>query len=350
MKWTFYPQHPTDPIRNPISGEFFSTEAVGDPTDALVREAVQNTLDARQKLPVSRVPARVRIFLSGDAGAVSSSKVSQWIDGLWPHIESPGNGLRDQPKQGDSCPFLVYEDFGTIGLTGDPTEHQVVDGVQNNFLNFFRAEGHSDKGEHDRGSWGVGKTVFPRASRISSFFGLSVRTDDKKSLLLGRSILKYHRVAKNSFKSDGYFGEFRSDGFALPLEKSSTIDGFRRDFQIKRQSEPGLSIVIPWYETDSENGVTHAKVVSAVISGFFYPILMGHLSVDIETQTSSMSLDVNSIVSEVGKLQGEESRELSSMLELAMWAQTRLEDEFHHLTAPLSGTMWWTSMFVCPLR
>lgn len=343
MKWKFYAQHPTDPIRNPISGEFFSTEAVGDPTDGLVREAVQNTLDARQRLGANREAAKARIYLSGIAGALSSSKAATWFDGLWPHIEAPGNGLRDQPKRQDVCPFLVYEDFGTTGLTGDPNEHQVIEGQQNNFLNFFRAEGHSDKGEHDRGSWGVGKTVFPRASRISSFFGLSVRADDKRALLLGRSILKYHRVGTQPFKSDGYFGDFRSDGFALPIDKLSTLERFSQDFRLKRQANPGLSIVIPWYEADSDDGLTHTKVVFALLGGFFYPILMGHLAVVIETPTSSLALDAASIATAVAKLSGDEAKELSSMLELATWAQTRLEPEFHHLAAPPSeGAQKWT--------
>jgi hypothetical protein len=164
--WQFYLQQPTDPIHNPISGEFFSTEAVGNVTEALIREGIQNTLDAREKkADGSRKPANARIFLSDTAGAIPANRALRWFGTLWSHVMAPGNGLRNQPATDESCPFLVFEDFGTIGLTGNPEEHQVVDDVENHFLNFFRAEGHSDKGAQDRGSWGVGKTVFPRASR-----------------------------------------------------------------------------------------------------------------------------------------------------------------------------------------
>jgi hypothetical protein len=260
-------QQPTDPVRNPIAGEFFSTEAVGDVTQALVREGIQNTLDARRRLSEEkREPAHIRIFLSECSGALPAARARQWFTELWPHVLAPGNGLRDQPHADESCPFLVFEDFGTTGLTGDPAEHQVIDGIQNHFLNFFRAEGHSDKGEQDVGSWGVGKTVFPRASRISSFFGLTVRSDDGSRLLLGRSILKFHRVNDQSFKSDGYFGTRRGDGFMLAREEPVVLDEFREDFGVKRTDQPGLSIVVPWYEMDSDDGVTREKVGTSVIS------------------------------------------------------------------------------------
>lgn len=331
MNWTFYEKQTTDPIRNPISAEFFSTEAVGNVAEAFIREAIQNTLDARiRDASGAQLLAKVRIFLSEGTGALPSSSTAKWFDSLWQHVQAPKNGLRDQPEPADSCPFLVFEDFGTTGLTGRPDEHQTIDGVTNNFLNFFRAEGHSDKGEQDRGSWGVGKTVFPRASRISSFFGLTVRNDDHKRLLLGRSILKYHKVEDKPFKSDGYFGIRCEDGFMLPCDDLATLNAFKTDFGIKRDSEPGLSIVVPWYDMDSNDGVTREKVIQAVLGGFFYPILMGHLAVTIATAAGEITLDCDSLVGEVKAL----ANALSPMVDLAIWAKTRIDTEFQSLLAP----------------
>lgn len=39
---------------DPTEAEFFSTEALGSPADALVREAIQNSLDARRPGESSR--------------------------------------------------------------------------------------------------------------------------------------------------------------------------------------------------------------------------------------------------------------------------------------------------------
>ena len=140
--WQFYLQQATDPIRNPISGEFFSTEAVGNVAEALIREGIQNTLDARKKkADGSRHPAIARIFLADTAGALPSDRARRWFGTLWPHVMAPGNGLRNQPDADEWCSFLVFEDFGTIGLIGNPEAHEVLDGVRESLPQFLPGGG-----------------------------------------------------------------------------------------------------------------------------------------------------------------------------------------------------------------
>ncbi|MGH2621272.1 MAG: hypothetical protein ACRDHG_11995, partial [Anaerolineales bacterium] len=103
--WRFYLQQPTDPIHNPISGEFFSTEAVGNVAEALVREGIQNTLDARRRRPDgSREPAHAVFFVSEVAGALPAARAQRWFASLWPHITAPANGLRNHPALDHPCP------------------------------------------------------------------------------------------------------------------------------------------------------------------------------------------------------------------------------------------------------
>ncbi len=343
-QWSFYRQTSTDTVRNPISGEFFSTEAVKDVAEALVREGIQNSLDARcRRGERDRTPARVRILVSGEGGGLAPAAAEAWFGTLWPHLQAPRNGLGELPDRRRPCPVLVFEDFGTIGLTGDPAAFHVADGIANHFLNFFRAEGHSDKGEHDKGSWGVGKTVFPRASRISSFIGYTVRDDDGRKLLLGRSILKYHAVGDRFFKSDGYLGEVvRGGEFVLPIEDAATIARFRRDFAITREAEPGLSIAIPWYETGPDGGLTFERVTWAVLRGFFYPILMGNLSVELCEPGRTISLHQDTVIREVRALGGEAAAQILPLVELAEWAKTRHDNEHVRLKAPdARGAQRW---------
>src|SRR5207237_6022907 len=100
--------------RDPIQGEFFNTESISTTADAVVRESGQNTLDAAEYEP-ARV--RMRIYVSGEGGAVPAAEAEPYFDGLWDHVEAVDAevaALADNP-----CPFLVVEDFGTTGLLGD---------------------------------------------------------------------------------------------------------------------------------------------------------------------------------------------------------------------------------------
>jgi hypothetical protein len=222
MQWHFNRPKPGDKNREPVLGEFFATEAITNPAEALVREGSQNSLDAGSDNIV-----QIRIYVSGQAGALSASSVSPFLEGAWSHIQAAGNGLRDAPNPTDPCSILTFEDFGTSGLVGDVTQWHDEMGTVNPFYYFFRAEGQSGKGEQDRGRWGVGKTVFPRSSRISSYFGFTVRSDDQRLLLMGQSVLKSHSVGGEYFSPDGYFGVRREDGLTLPIDNTQLIDTFR---------------------------------------------------------------------------------------------------------------------------
>ena len=46
--WHFNTKRPSDKERNPIQGEFFAADAISKPGEPLVREGIQNSLDARR--------------------------------------------------------------------------------------------------------------------------------------------------------------------------------------------------------------------------------------------------------------------------------------------------------------
>ncbi|MGA9452284.1 MAG: hypothetical protein WBW41_13175 [Verrucomicrobiia bacterium] len=282
MNWHFRPLEVGETTREPIQGEFFSTEAIRNPTEALVREGIQNSLDAGTESPI-----RIRIFLASGNSAAPASRVAPWLNGAWPHLHATGNGLREPPSETSSCPFLVFEDFGACGLQGDVTQAFDEPGVKNHFFYFYRAEGRSGKSEVDRGRWGIGKHVFPRSSRLSTFFGLTIRADDGKRLLMGHTVLKSHRVGSTPFSPDGYYGEQQSNKLVLPVSDKAMLDTFCTDFNLKRADQPGLSLVVPFVDLD----FTARHLKEAVVSGYFYPFLTGALEVIVETPTESTTID-----------------------------------------------------------
>ena len=310
--WQFNKVNPRFKNREATQGEFFSndTELRG-----FVREAVQNSLDARR--PRVKSPVRVRIFISGEQAALQPDAAERYFGSGWDHFRSEGSGLRDVPNANEPCQFVVYEDSGTTGLTGDVTQYHEVAGVKNPFYYFFRAEGQSNKTDGGRGRWGLGKFVFPRSSRIRSFFGVTVRHDDKKRLLVGQSILRSHNVKGKSFTPDGWFG-VRPDRneASLPVSDQRFINKFLRDFQLKRGDDPGLSIVVPF----CDHRWTMSAMRDAVVQDYFYPILRGDLIVTLETPGSKLVLNADSIPETVESCGVAIRESLRPLVQLAQWS------------------------------
>jgi hypothetical protein len=314
--WHFREQHPDEKVRNPIQGELFSDNAIDKPAQALVRESIQNSLDARSD-PAQQVT--VRFYLSGQEKALSADRAKAWLGGAWDHFRAPGNGLGEIDVQPGKCPFLVVEDFGTTGLEGDPQQWQPPKSNNDNrFFAFFRAEGLSAKSGQQGGRWGVGKTVFPRSSRTNSFFGLTVRRSDQQKLMLGQTTLFYHNVKEKPYAPDGYFGKPRNTGLVLPVEDAKLLREFEHDFVLLRGNEAGLSVVVPYVDDQ----IVPEDLVRAVIQEYFQPILLGRLLVRIHSPNSGpLELSTKTLSGEIQKLGAKIGDGLRSAVELAIWAR-----------------------------
>jgi hypothetical protein len=316
LQWRFKTWQRGDKIRDPIQGEFFATDAIHNPAQALVREAVQNSLDAGVERPV-----HVRFFVSGSTGAVPASQTARFLVGAAPHLQSPGNGLRDTPDLDGPCPFIVCEDFATRGLDGDPRQWAEVPGVKNDFYYFFRTEGTTAKSAEDRGRWGIGKYVFPRSSRINSIWGLTVRRD-RRRLLMGQAVLKSHTIGDHYFRPDGSFGT-DDDGLTVPLEDPETLNAFCKAFQLTRTLQPGLSVVVPWPDDE----ITMQTIVEACVTDYFYAILTGGLTIEVESPSDKITLTETTLVQELEQLGPQLHAALRKHIELAIWRQTVSDSE-----------------------
>jgi len=263
---------------DPVHDEFFKAQ---DLADALVRESIQNSLDAR--LPRSRSPVRVRFRFAAGAHALHADAVREYFDGLETHLHAAAKTIHTVlPRHDESVPYLLIEDFGTRGLTGEPDIDPELepDGEEkkNDFFYFWRNVGRSSKGEVDRGRWGLGKAVFTVASRIRTIFGITRRFDDGRSLLLGQSVLKTHVLENHRVYPYGFFARFeKRNGLPLPIEDPILLDRFADDFGVTRV-EPGLSIVVPYYRDDE---LSLDRIAESVVQQYFYPILRGDLVVEV---------------------------------------------------------------------
>lgn len=286
LRWGFRPLARGEVNSDPTNAEFFTTNSL---TDALIREVIQNSLDARS----GDAAVQMRILLPERRSL--RPDLAFWLGNIWPHLHADGSGLRAPPTEFDELDFLVIEDFGTRGLCGDFEQAHDRSGVnepKNDFFYFWRNVGRSIKQESDRGRWGLGKTVLPAASRIQSFFGLTLRSSDYRRLLFGQSILKTHQLDGINYSPFGYFGHVHEDAFALPLQDDGIIEKFTREFQLARGNAPGLSLVVPF---PALNEITSEALLQSCVAHYFYPILSGDLVLVLEAGGSTRILARNTI-------------------------------------------------------
>ena len=343
-KWNFKELRPGDKDRQPTQGEFFATDAIRTPAEALVRETIQNSLDAR--VPGANGPVRVRFRLSTGKDALPASVARRYFEDGWIHFSSDGNGLDDVPKNSDDCPFLVTEDFGTTGLIGEVDQWRHISGRKNPFYYFFRTEGRSGKGEEDRGRWGIGKYVFPRSSRINSFIALTVRCDDAQSLLMGQAILKSHSIGERYFTPDGDYGVLKDNGLVLPVADKDFLAQFSSDFNLSRTTEPGLSVVVPWVSPD----ITKENLLKAVVEDYFYPILAGGLEVILATGDDEIGLSKDNLESTSMSLGEEFAAHMLPLIVLARWANDENRGASERLVSPSAQRPVWESAMIPPDR
>jgi hypothetical protein len=301
---------PGDTASDPgFARTFFSADAAR----SLVRESIQNSLDARDP---SKSSITVRFTLrSGGNGALPSA-ATPFFDGLWEHIHSKDTGLDKPPTIGEKIAYLVVEDFGTRGLTGSPEAWSPFESKQNAFYLFFRALGRSGKENEERGRWGVGKFVFPLASRAHSLLGYTVPTDSGVPILMGRAVLKVHQTNGVAFHPDGHWGQRKTEhGLVIPERDARLLKQFREVFNLHRSDEPGLSVVVPWLSL-ALNG---SSITEAVVAEYFLPILRAELTIEIDDNGIVKTIDAATIVKVAESIS---SPELRARIDLAVEAAT----------------------------
>jgi hypothetical protein len=234
----------------------------------LIRESHQNSLDAKVKGSIGPVRTRITIFTPEGNEAYFESLFA----GLGPHLVESGVDLTTIDFRKPD--FMLVEDFGTTGLVGKWDEWD-----KESFTDFWRREGRSHKSGTSNGRWGLGKLVFSSASRIRTFFGLTVRhTDLGQPLLMGEAVLMTHTIGANKFVPYGFFANEDAEELQLPETDLAAIEQFRSACGITRTTESGFSVAIPFPLATLEP----KSLIVGVLKNYFFPILTGQLVVDIQ--------------------------------------------------------------------
>lgn len=274
MQLRFQEIRPGDVEQELTQKDQFDTDKV-PLTATLVREALQNVMDARA--PDFDQALRVRVAFH-DSTVADQEFWREVFTGLDRHLEASDVAVGDYRL--DSPRFLLIEDFGTTGLRGATHERD-----EREFSDFWRRVGKSHKSSGKGGSWGLGKLVFPVSSDLRCFFGLTIRSDDssREPRLMGQVILSTHMLDGTRYVPHGFFCDLGRDGIQVPAGDATTVERFCSATGLARTNQPGLSIAIPFPRKE----ITIGALIPFVIEHYFFPILTGELVIEIGDETLS---------------------------------------------------------------
>ena len=274
MQLTFRMIRDDEVEKPPTQRDQFNNDDV-ELVDALVRESLQNSLDAAAN---DHDPIRVRFSLHEPQEASLKALLPYLnLDQLQARLSACE--LNSESIEFMTPKLLVIEDFGTTGLEGSWNSKD-----NNPFCDFWRRMGKSHKGGKSLGRWGLGKLVFSSSSHARIFFGLTIRrSEPDPPLLMGQAVLTTHSLDGKWYDSHGFFcmPSPSETGMQLPITDQSEVQRFRNACDLTRDKEPGLSIVVPYILRT----ITEQRIIQAVLKNYFFPILLGRLTVTVGTIT-----------------------------------------------------------------
>lgn len=290
--WQFRPLNPNETSGASISDDNFADEERTS-VEILVRETLQNPLDARSSDSVVRVEYKlvdVDLATSEFARSIFSDDwVKHFLAG-----ELIGSGERPAKMT-----FLVIEDFGTTGLEGCYTDSS-SEGSTENWNAFWFREGEGAKATKSNGGAGQGKITLYLASQYRSVFALTKRQSDGHELLFG--CCRFKRNYKLPDDSQRWAKEARwgaesdPEKLATPIVKIPMLDGMKAELKLARGAEAGTTFMVPMPTSD----ITEAALRNAVVNEFFFAISRGRLVVKVGGVTLEAA-SIADVANDMGK-------------------------------------------------
>jgi hypothetical protein len=222
------------------------------PASVLAREAIQNSVDARQ-FPASKVIVEF-VFKNLEGDDKKKFVAASGLKSFVPRAKDLGfkepNCIANLGDASAPIRLLFVNDFNTTGLEGDP------DSPSSKFNKFLLSLGDGGKeDEHGTGgSYGFGKSVYSSNSGILAIFAYSRTRDEKKkpiSLFFGCGYFRKHKHDDQYYTGRAWFGVDRTPKYAhaqqlvKPLldsdaDKMAAVLGF----DTRDESQLGTSVLI----------------------------------------------------------------------------------------------------------
>jgi hypothetical protein len=267
MAWKWiWPQVGATPINQGLDSEMF--DRVDYPySETFVREAIQNSLDARLNLDE---PVLIRF-------AFHECKIGRQSKFLQQAIEYREEAKLPVPVEWGNgrIKWITVEDSNTKGLLGHLNDRK------GDFWGYWLNFGISNKTGTGRGGRGIGRVTFLIASKMHTVLGLTRRSSDEALAGCGMCVLKADQYDSEFKSTHAYLAE-EERGPVYELHNSSEFhsqleDAFNLSPYGEESDRTGLSLVIPYpHDELHEEGI-----LAAAIDNFAPAILNGSLVVEV---------------------------------------------------------------------
>ena len=278
-RWNFPPRNGGIDFVHDPSAAFFND----NPIPKLVREVVQNSLDARE--PGIAEPVRV-VFADAriERGLLGATQLYTHLTSCLNRAVQEGRsesirGMYERAVEtlkNSHVRCLRITDSNTTGLIGDRWDALVIEegGVRK-----------SDTGAPG-GNFGIGKNAVFNVSDIQTVFYSThyVDIENRKGRvdkLQGKATLMSHPDPDNPNESLQHIGFYQDEGM-------QPIAGRREIDQFFRLTEPGTGVFVMGFNPRTDNWVD--EIVRAVLQNFFYAIHHQSLVVSVEDGENTVEI------------------------------------------------------------
>ena len=237
------------------TGGAFTNPLLGtgmEPAAVLAREAIQNSVDARDKGEKVRVDFR-RVTLTDKAKAdfVAAMSLEPALTSHRKSLKLPRGACLDSLADGKQPLQLLYiEDYGTWGLHGTPSKSR---------SHFFRLllslgdDAKASEAEGSGGSYGFGKSVYSSNSCIHTMVAYSVFDPALSGVpaknharLMGCSYFNQHEHEGDEYSGRAWFGKPKNQGTAAEPLVDADAHAFaeRLGFRKRGKDDRGTSLLV----------------------------------------------------------------------------------------------------------
>lgn len=249
--------------------------------DLLVRESIQNSLDAKNDTAQ---------YVSVDfiTGVFDKALLNAELDKIT-------DSLNKKFGQ-DEYKYIAIRDSNTVGLTGKLHYDDVADNQYGNLLKLIYEISKPQEAEGAGGSWGLGKTVYFRVGiGLVIYYSRIINEDGQYESRLAASLVENEMsdnalipvLGGKSKRGIAWWGEQIGENKTKPVTDESYINYILRIFRLSpyKDVETGTTIIIPYIDENKllhHNQIEYRDGEDSVIRPFWRSNIEDYLRVAVQ--------------------------------------------------------------------